>query len=175
MYMVVGAAFYLVPDMVRTMLFMAPFSGHEEGYMRLLGVAVAIIGWFYVFGARTRAESFALATVADRIAVPVLLLPLYFTGQMPAGPIIAFALLDPLLALGEAEPVEEGVGAAQRQRRDLVDVAVPHRHRQRRRVEASTAAGLTGHEAHVLLVRLPGAFAVGVVVAAAQEGHQAFV
>lgn len=100
MYIAVGASFYLAPDIVRQMLFMAPFSGHEEGYMRLLGVAVAIIGWFYVFGARTRAESFAMATVADRLAVPVLLLPLYFTGQMPAGPIFAFALLDPLLAFG---------------------------------------------------------------------------
>jgi hypothetical protein len=99
-YLVVGGSLYLAPDMVRKLLFMAPFSGHEEGYMRLLGVAVAIIGWFYVFGARTRADSFALATVADRIAVPVLLLPLYFTGQMPAGPVFAFALLDPLLALG---------------------------------------------------------------------------
>lgn len=100
MYVVVGAALYLAPDMVRRLLLMMPFSGHEEGYLRLLGVTVAIIGWFYVFGARTRADSFALATVADRIAVPALLLPLYLTGQVPAGPIFAFALLDPLLALG---------------------------------------------------------------------------
>jgi hypothetical protein len=100
MYMAVGTALYLVPDVVRQLLFMAPFSGREEGYMRLLGVAVTVIGWFYVFGARTRADSFSLATVGDRIAVPVLLLPLYFTGQLEAGVIFAFALLDPLLALG---------------------------------------------------------------------------
>lgn len=100
LYLAVGVALYLAPDLVRRLLFMAPFSGHEEGYMRVLGVAVAVIGWFYMFGARTRADSFALATVADRIAVPVLLLPLYFTGQIEAGLIFAFALLDPLLALG---------------------------------------------------------------------------
>ena len=99
-YLVLGGALYLAPELVRRLLFMAPFAGNEEGYMRLLGVAVAIIGWFYVFGARTRADSFALSTVADRIAVPALLLPLYFTGQVPAGPVLAFALLDPLLALG---------------------------------------------------------------------------
>jgi hypothetical protein len=81
MYLALGGALYLAPDVVRQLLFMAPFAGHEEGYMRLLGVAVAIIGWFYVFGARTRADSFALSTVADRMAVPVLLLPLYFTGH----------------------------------------------------------------------------------------------
>lgn len=100
MYLVVGGALYLTPDIARKLFFMAPFAGLEEGYMRMLGVTVAIIGWFYVFGARTRADSFALSTVADRIAVPALLLPLYFTGQMAAGPVFAFALLDPLLALG---------------------------------------------------------------------------
>lgn len=100
LYLAVGAALYLAPDLVRSLLLMAPFSGREEGYMRLLGVAVAVIGWFYMFGARTRADSFSLATVADRIAVPVLLLPLYFTGLLEAGLVFAFALLDPLLALG---------------------------------------------------------------------------
>lgn len=100
LYLAVGATLYLAQDLVRKLLFMEPFSGQEEGYMRVLGVAVAVVGWFYMFGARTRADSFALATVADRIAVPVLLLPLYFTGQVEAGLIFAFALLDPLLALG---------------------------------------------------------------------------
>jgi hypothetical protein len=100
LYLAVGAALYVDPDLVRKLLFMAPFSGHELGYSRALGVAVAVIGWLYMFGARTGADSFALATVADRIAVPVLLLPLYFTGQLEAGLVFAFALLDPLLALG---------------------------------------------------------------------------
>ena len=100
LYMLVGAALFLAPDLVRQLLFMAPFAGYEEGYMRLVGTAVMVIGWFYIFGGRTRADSFALATVADRIAVPALLLPLYFTGQVPAGPILAFALVDPILALG---------------------------------------------------------------------------
>lgn len=100
MYLVVGLTLYFVPDLVRTLLLMAPFSGQEQGYTRLLGVAVAVIGWFYMFGARTRADSFAMSTVADRIAVPVLLLPLWFTGQVQAGLVLSFALLDPLLALG---------------------------------------------------------------------------
>ena len=100
LYLLLGATLYLVPEIARKLLFMEPFAGREEGYMRLVGVAVAVIGWFYVFGARTRADSFAMSTVGDRIAVPVLLLPLYFTGQLEAGPVFAFALLDPLLALG---------------------------------------------------------------------------
>ena len=99
-YLLLGGSLYLAPGLVRVVLFMSPFSGREEGYVRLLGVAVAIIGWFYVFGARTRAESFALATIADRLALPALLLPLYITGQVEAGLILAFGVLDPLLALG---------------------------------------------------------------------------
>lgn len=99
-YVALGGTLYLAPGLVRTLLFMEPFTGREEGYMRLLGLAVAIIGWFYVFGARTRAESFSLATIADRLALPVLLLPLYFNGQLEAGLVFAFAVLDPLLALG---------------------------------------------------------------------------
>jgi len=100
LYLAIGAAMFLLPEVARKLLFMEPFAGREEGYMRMLGTAVAVIGWFYVFGARTRADSFAMATVGDRIAVPALLLPLYFTGLVEAGPIFAFALLDPLLALG---------------------------------------------------------------------------
>jgi hypothetical protein len=100
LYLAIGAALLLAPEVVRKLLFMDPFAGREEGYLRMLGAAVAVIGWFYVFGARTRADSFAMATIGDRIAVPALLLPLYFTGQVEAGPILAFALLDPLLALG---------------------------------------------------------------------------
>jgi hypothetical protein len=99
-YLLVGATMYLVPGLVRMLLFMAPFAGHEEGYMRLMGVAVAIIGWFYVFGARTGAASFGLATVADRVAVPILLLPLYFAGQVEAGLVVAFSTLDPVLGIG---------------------------------------------------------------------------
>lgn len=100
LYLLLGGTFYLAPGLVRTLLFMEPYAGREEGYVRLLGVAVAVIGWFYVFGARTRSEPLALATIADRLAVPVLLLPLYFTGKVEAGLIFAFATLDPLLALG---------------------------------------------------------------------------
>jgi hypothetical protein len=99
-YLLLGGTFYLAPGLVRRLLFMEPFAGHEEGYLRLLGVAVAVIGWFYVFAARARSEPLALATIADRLAVPVLLLPLYFTGQVEAGLVFAFATLDPLLALG---------------------------------------------------------------------------
>jgi len=43
-------------------------------------MVVVVVGWFYVMGGRTRAHSFCLATVVDRLLIP--------------------AFLDPLLALG---------------------------------------------------------------------------
>jgi len=94
--LVAGVALYAVPER----LAIEPFSGREEGYLRALGIVAAAVGWLYMFGARTRSNSFALATIADRLAVPVLVLPLYFTGQVGAVLAFAFALGDPLLALG---------------------------------------------------------------------------
>src|SRR5687767_6214226 len=58
----------------------APFQGGEEGMARLLGFTVMVIGWFYIMGARTRADSFSLATIADRMLVPFFLLPLAISG-----------------------------------------------------------------------------------------------
>lgn len=100
LYLALGAGMYLLPSLVGTLLFMPGFQGYEEGYFRLVGVAVMVIGWLYLFGARTRAESFGLATVADRVALPALLLPLWWLDLAPAGPVIAFSVLDPALALG---------------------------------------------------------------------------
>ena len=48
------------------------FVGQEEGLVRAIGAALAVVGWFYVFGARTNRDSFGLATVGDRIVVPFL-------------------------------------------------------------------------------------------------------
>ena len=96
LYLVAGVALYALPERFA----IEPFSGREEGYLRALGIVAAAVGWLYMFGARTRSNSFALATIADRLAVPVLVLPLYFTGQVGAVLAFAFALGDPLLALG---------------------------------------------------------------------------
>lgn len=99
-YLAIGASMYLAPGLVRVLLFMPPFQGYEEGYLRLVGVAVAVIGWLYVFGGRARSESFGLCSVVDRMLLPVLLLPLAVMNLAPAGPVIAFSILDPLLAAG---------------------------------------------------------------------------
>jgi hypothetical protein len=73
---------------------------HDLGMVRVAGMMLAIIGWFYVMGGRTGATSFALATVADRAVVPFVLIPLWWFGELPASIAWSFALLDPALAFG---------------------------------------------------------------------------
>ena len=99
-YMAFGALTYAWPGVVQVVLMGAPFAGREEGMMRLAGFTVAVIGWFYVMGARTRAASFGLATIVDRALVPVFLLPLGLSGAVEPMVVGTFAVLDPLLALG---------------------------------------------------------------------------
>ena len=99
-YMAFGALTYAWPGVVQTLLMGAPFQGREEGLVRVAGFSVLVIGWFYVFGARTRAASFALATVVDRALVPVFLLPLGLTGAIEPNLAYAFSVLDPVLGLG---------------------------------------------------------------------------
>lgn len=99
-YLATGAAFYVAPGLLTFVPGMAPFDGFEEGMMRALGMVVAFIGWFYYIGGRTNSVRFGLATVLDRLLVPVFLLPLVLTGQLQAPLGLAFSVLDPLLGLG---------------------------------------------------------------------------
>jgi hypothetical protein len=101
LYLAMGAAIYLLPaSMLIRLFFLDHLTGYEEGLVRAVGVTVAIIGWFYVMGGRTRADSFGLATVVDRLLVPVLLVLLWLLGMAPPGIALPFAILDPLLGIG---------------------------------------------------------------------------
>jgi hypothetical protein len=99
-YLIAGAALYAAPSLLLALPGFPPWQGHEEGLISALGMTVAIIGWFYVFGARTQATSFALSTVVDRLALPALLVPLIVSGRIQGTLGWTFAILDPALALG---------------------------------------------------------------------------
>lgn len=71
----------------------------DVGLLRVAGMTVGFIGWFYVGGGRTGADSFALFTVVDRLLVPFLLVPIWWEGLAPGSLILPFAALDPLLGL----------------------------------------------------------------------------
>lgn len=99
-YLLTGATFYVAPGLCAFIPGMAPFVGFEDGLVRALGMTLAIIGWFYLVGARENSERVGLATVLDRIFVPVLLLPLVYLGKLQAPLGITFSILDPLLGFG---------------------------------------------------------------------------
>jgi hypothetical protein len=98
LYLIVGLLLLAWPGAVQTLFLDPPFAGQEAALVRLIGMLVAIVGWFYVFGGRTGGRQFVAATILDRlILVPVVLLPLAFAGVFPHL-LITFAVLDPLLA-----------------------------------------------------------------------------
>ena len=100
LYLATGIAMLFAPASVLvSVFFLDHLVGYEEGLGRTAGMLLAIVGWFYVMGGRSRSESFALATVVDRFLIPVLLAYLYLRG-LPLGIVVPFAILDPLLALG---------------------------------------------------------------------------
>jgi hypothetical protein len=99
-YLSSGALLVVWPGAVQTLLKDPAFVGSESGLIRAMGMAVMVIGWFYVWGGRTGAQSFATATIFDRvILVPAVMLPLAAAGVFPHL-MIAFAALDVGLGLG---------------------------------------------------------------------------
>jgi hypothetical protein len=101
LYMAIGASIYLAPSsLLERVFFLPPLTPLEQGLLRGLGSVAAILGWFYVMGGRTRAASFCLATVVDRLLVPFLFVPLWVLGLGPPGLVFTFAILDPVLAIG---------------------------------------------------------------------------
>jgi hypothetical protein len=98
LYLVLGSTIYGWPG-VTELLGAGALDGQETGLVRVLGLAIAIIGWFYVIGGRTNRDSFGLATFADRILVPFLALPPAIAGQVDLMLVLPIAVLDPILGI----------------------------------------------------------------------------
>jgi hypothetical protein len=76
------------------------FVGHEEPLMRVIGLTIVVIGWFYMFGGRSGARQIVAASVIDRLVfVPAVLVPLAITGVFPHL-LLTFAIFDASLAIG---------------------------------------------------------------------------
>jgi hypothetical protein len=98
-YLASGVLLIVWPGAVQTILFDAPFAGHERALMRVIGLTVVVIGWLY-FCRRSGARQFAACTVIDRlIFVPLVLVPLVIAGVFPHL-LGTLAILDPVLAIG---------------------------------------------------------------------------
>jgi hypothetical protein len=99
-YLGLGAMFVVWPGAVQTVFMDPPFVGHERALFRVIGMAVMVIGWLYLFGGRSGAKQFGPASVLDRILlVPAVLVPLVIAGIFPHV-LCAFAILDPALGIG---------------------------------------------------------------------------
>jgi len=98
-YLPVGLVFLAWPD-VLSQVGAPPLVGQEAGLGSALGTTLSIIGWFYIMGGRTNADSFGLATAVDRTIVPFVLGTLWATGQIHGTLALPFAILDPLLGFG---------------------------------------------------------------------------
>jgi hypothetical protein len=98
-YMASGLLFVAWPGAVQTLFRDPDFAGREEALVRVVGMAVAVIGWLYFFGGRTDGRNFVAATVLDRLVlVPAVLVPTAASGVFPHV-LGTFAVLDPALAL----------------------------------------------------------------------------
>jgi len=95
----IGALLLVWPGALQTLTFAPEFVGNEAALIRVVGMTVVIIGWFYFFGGRSGAKQIVAASVLDRIIfVPLVLIPLAITGVFPIL-LGAFAVLDPTLGI----------------------------------------------------------------------------
>lgn len=99
LYLALGLVIYAWPG-VTGLVGAGVLQGQEPALYGLIGFAIALLGWFYVFGARTNRDSFGLATFADRILVPFFILPLVVTGQVDPMLVLPVVILDPILGVG---------------------------------------------------------------------------
>jgi hypothetical protein len=99
-YLGFGALLIAWPGVTQTIFTDRAFVGHEEALIRAMGMAVAVIGWLYLFGGRSGARQIIAASVVDRLVlVPAVLVPLAMAGVFPHL-LITFAVVDPLLGIG---------------------------------------------------------------------------
>ncbi len=100
LYLGAGALLIVWPGAVQTLLMDRDFVGDEGALFRVVGMAVAVIGWLYLFGGRSGGRQFAACTVLDRwILVPLVLVSIAIVGVFPHT-FLAIALLDVTLAIG---------------------------------------------------------------------------
>jgi hypothetical protein len=83
-YVGLGALLIFWPGAIQTLLKERAFVGDEQGIFRLVGMTVAIIGYYLVFGGRAASRQATAASVIDRLTlVPLVLIPLAIAGVFP--------------------------------------------------------------------------------------------
>jgi hypothetical protein len=99
-YLVLGAALLIFPQMVQVVFRDAPFVGNEGSLVRVLSMALMVIGWMYLFGGLAGSRRLVVATVIERLTlVPLVLVPLAAGGVFPHF-LLATVALDAVLGIG---------------------------------------------------------------------------
>jgi hypothetical protein len=99
-YLAAGALLVAWSGATQALFMERAFVGDEQGLVRAIGLTVAVIGWFYLFGGRSGARQIVAASVVNRLTfVPAVLLPLAASGVFPYL-LLTFAMLDAALAVG---------------------------------------------------------------------------
>ncbi|MGB0591522.1 MAG: hypothetical protein ACPGU1_17750 [Myxococcota bacterium] len=99
-YLAVGMGLLFAPTGPVAVGLLPAYEGQEEALIRLLGLTLGVVGYFYVFGGRTQQPSFGLATVLDRLLVPGLLGFVYMASHVELMIVLPLAILDPILGIG---------------------------------------------------------------------------
>ena len=99
-YFVLGLFVFIWPAAPVKLALIKPFSGQEEGLVRLLGFVFAVVGYLYFFGGRTHQNAFGLATVVDRLLVPFAFGFIYMVSDIELMLLLPVAIIDPLLGIG---------------------------------------------------------------------------
>jgi len=99
-YLGAGTLVLIWPGMLQTIFRDAEFIGNEAALIRVIGMAVMVIGWLYLFGGLSGGRRIVAASVLDRIVlVPLVLVPVTLAGVFPHF-MLPFAVLDPTLGIG---------------------------------------------------------------------------
>ncbi|MDR3521208.1 MAG: hypothetical protein P4L54_06285 [Acidocella sp.] len=98
-YLVNGLGMTVWPGLTQSIFLDQPFMGHDEALMRVIGMLLAVIGWFYIIGGRSGGRQIVAASVFDRLTiVPLVLIPTAISGVFPHV-FYTFSILDPALGL----------------------------------------------------------------------------
>ena len=99
LYMGVGFLLLAWPEATQVLFRDPAFAGHEAALVRIVGMAVMVIGWLTLFGGRSGTRTAVAASVFDRLLlVPLVLVPLALSGVFPHL-LLTIAVLDPTLAI----------------------------------------------------------------------------
>ena len=98
-YLGAGTVVLVWPGVVQTIFRDSAFVGNEAALIRVMGMAVMVIGWLYLFGGLSGGRRIVSASVGQSSARSLGARTLAIAGVFPHF-LLTFAVLDPTLGIG---------------------------------------------------------------------------